>query len=153
MRHDDIAAITRLKYQYFRHLDLKEFDALGALLTDGCTAAYDDGNLSFEGRDAIVSFLSDSLSSAGLISEHHGHHPEIDFNGDESATGVWYLEDRVLIPEADLEISGTAFYEDRYERVDGQWRIAHTGYVRVFEEQRDFSTRALKKFSSRFDQG
>jgi hypothetical protein len=31
-------------------------------------------------------------------------------------------------------ISGAAFYEDRYARgADGRWRIAHTGYVRVYE--------------------
>ena len=31
-------------------------------------------------------------------------------------------------------ITGAAFYRDRYERgADGQWRIAHTGYVRTYE--------------------
>jgi hypothetical protein len=31
-------------------------------------------------------------------------------------------------------ITGAAFYEDRYARgEDGRWRIAHTGYVRIYE--------------------
>lgn len=152
MRHDDIQAILELKYRYFRHLDLKEFDALGALLTEDCEAGYDNGNLSFAGRQAIVDFLSTSLSDAGIISEHHGHHPEITFNGDDEATGVWYLEDRVLIPAADLEIGGTAFYSDTYRLIDGEWKISSTGYRRVFEERRTFSTRELQSFTSRFDQ-
>jgi ketosteroid isomerase-like protein len=152
MRLDDIEEICALKYRYFRHLDLKEFDELGALLTDDCAAAYDDGALSFEGRAAIVEFLGSSLSGAGIISEHHGHHPEITFTGPDAAVGTWYLEDRVLIPAADLEIAGTAFYEDVYRRDDGTWRIAATGYRRVFEEHRSFTTRALTSFRSRFDE-
>jgi hypothetical protein len=147
---DEIASICQVKYQYFRHLDLKEFDQLGELLTEGCSAAYDNGNLSFEGRASIIDFLSSSLSDAGIISEHHGHHPEITIDGPGSAHGVWYLEDRVLIPAADLEIGGTAFYEDRYEKVGEDWKIAATGYTRVFEEQRTFTTQSLISFSNRF---
>ena len=33
--------LEELKYAYFRHLDLKEFEALGALLTEDAEAAYD----------------------------------------------------------------------------------------------------------------
>ena len=29
---------------------------------------------------------------------------------------------------------GTAIYKDRYEKVDGKWLIAMTGYTRIFEE-------------------
>ena len=49
------------------------------------------------------------------------------------------------------EIAGTAFYSDRYTKTDDGWRIAHTGYMRVFEEHRAHSTLALHTFSSRFD--
>ena len=139
MRHDDHEQILALKHAYFRTLDLKEFDRLGELLTEDCEAGYDGGNLSFTGRAAIVEFLSTSLSD-----------PEINWISDDEAMGVWYLEDRVIIPAADLEIGGTAFYEDRYLRVDGHWRIAATGYSRVFEERRAFSTRELQSFTSRF---
>jgi hypothetical protein len=67
-----------------------------------------------------------------------------------SATGTWYLQDRVIVPSADIEIGGTAFYADRYSKSDGGWRIAHTGYLRVFEEHRTHSTLAVHSFSSRF---
>ena len=33
-----------------------------------------------------------------------------------------------------ITIRGAAFYEDRYEKIDGTWKIAHTGYRRVYEE-------------------
>jgi hypothetical protein len=147
----ELEAIRRLKYAYFRTLDLKQFDDLGLLLTEDATAAYEDGKTVLEGRRAIVQWLSDALSSHDLITEHHGHHPEISFTSATAATGTWYLQDRVIVPSADLEIGGTAFYNDRYTLTDDGWRIAHTGYMRVFEEHRTHSTMARISFNSRFD--
>jgi hypothetical protein len=147
----ELEAIRRLKYAYFRTLDLKQFDQLGQLLTVDATAAYEDGKTTLEGRAAIVAWLTEALGNPGIVTEHHGHHPEIDFTSDESATGTWYLQDRVIVPTADIEIAGTAFYADRYVKTDDGWRIAHTGYMRVFEEHRIHSTLAVHSFSSRFD--
>ena len=55
------------------------------------------------------------------------------------------------MPAADVEIDGTAFYDDRYRLTEEGWRIAHTGYTRVFEEQRTHSTFEVRSFTSRFD--
>ena len=147
----ELEAIRQLKYAYFRTLDLKQFDQLGRLLTEDATAAYEDGRTTLEGRQAIVDWLSGALSGPGIVTEHHGHHPEIAFTSDTEATGTWYLQDRVIVPSADLEIGGTAFYDDRYRLTDDGWRIAHTGYMRVFEEHRTHSTMAVISFSSRFE--
>jgi hypothetical protein len=147
----ELEAIRQLKYAYFRTLDLKQFDELGLLLTEDATASYEDGKTVLEGRQAIVSWLSEALSSPGIVTEHHGHHPEITLTSDTTATGTWYLQDRVVVPAADLEIGGTAFYSDRYRRGEQGWRIAHTGYMRVFEEHRTHSTLDRISFTSRFD--
>jgi SnoaL-like domain len=147
----ELEAIRRLKYAYFRTLDLKQFDDLGALLTEDVTAAYEDGKTVLEGRSAIVTWLAEVLGDRGMVTEHHGHHPEITFTSDTTADGTWYLQDRVIVPAADLEIAGTAFYADRYRKTDEGWRIAHTGYIRVFEEHRTHSTLAVRSFRSRFD--
>jgi hypothetical protein len=146
----ELEAIRRLKYAYFRRLDLKQFDELGALLTDDATAAYEDGKTVLEGRSAIVRWLQSVLGDRGIVTEHHGHHPEISFTSDTTATGTWYLQDRVIVPAADVEIGGTAFYDDRYLLTGEGWRIAHTGYTRVFEEHRTHSTLEVRTFTSRF---
>ena len=146
----ELEAIRRLKYAYFRTLDLKQFDQLGLLLTEDATAAYEDAETSLAGRAAIVAWLTDALGGPEIVTEHHGHHPEIDFTSPTTATGTWYLQDRVIVPAADLEIGGTALYADRYTKTDAGWRIAHTGYMRVFEEHRTHSTLAVISFSSRF---
>ena len=72
-----------------------------------------------EGRSAIVSWLSAVLGDLGIVTEHHGHHPEITFTSDTTADGTWYLQDRVIVPDADIEIAGTAFYNDRYRLAGG----------------------------------
>jgi hypothetical protein len=146
----ELEAIRRVKYAYFRTLDLKQFDDLGALLTEEATASYEDGRTVLEGRSAIVSWLTAVLGDRGIVTEHHGHHPEITFTSETTAAGVWYLQDRVIVPAADVEISGTAFYDDRYRQTQDGWRIAHTGYTRVFEEQRKHSTLEVRSFTSRF---
>jgi hypothetical protein len=146
----ELEAIRQVKYAYFRTLDLKQFDELGTLLSEDATASYEDGKTRLEGRTAVVEWLREALGDPGIVTAHHGHHPEITLNPDVTADGTWYLQDRVIIPAADLEIGGTAFYADRYRKTGGVWRIAHTGYTRVFEEHRTHSTQAVRSFTSRF---
>ena len=145
MELDEVEAIRQLKYAYFRLLDLKRFEELGELLTEGATTAYQSGELCQSGRRAVVAFLQESLGDPGIITMHNGHHPEIAVAGTD-ATGRWYLEDRVIVPAHDFELHGTALYEDRYVKVGrgaSSWRIAHTGYERIFEEHRRYSTGAV----------
>lgn len=131
---EDLEAIRQLKYRYFRALDCKDWDALGRTLTDDATTAYDSGRYAFAGREAILDFLRGALGSPRVVSMHHGHHPEIEFTGADSARGTWYLEDKVLFLDANTVLRGAAFYNDEYVRIDGKWKIRATGYERTFEE-------------------
>ncbi len=148
---DEIAAIEQLKYRYFRLLDTKRFRELGELLTDDVTCSYQGGEYSYTGRDAIVSFLEETLGNPDIVSMHNGHHPEIELTSPTTATGTWYLEDRVVVRAADLEILGTLLYADRYQKVGGVWKISHTGYDRIFEEHRRHSDLKLHSFRAMFD--
>jgi hypothetical protein len=124
-----VEEVKRLKYRYLRTLDLKHWDEFAAVFLPEATGDY--GGLSFGSRDEIVGFMRDSLGPQ-MITLHHCHHPEIEVDGDR-ATGTWYLEDRVIMPEHRLVLEGAAFYEDRYARTTEGWRIEHTGYRRTYE--------------------
>jgi hypothetical protein len=130
----EVEAIKRLKYRYCRCLDLKRWDELEQCLAEDATSSYGDGKYSFTGRAAIMAFLRDALGPHTMISSHRVHHPEIDLTGPTTARGVWALEDVVIVTGADLTIRGSAFYTDEYVKVDGEWRIRHTGYERIYEE-------------------
>lgn len=123
--------LRQLKYRYLRTLDLKDWDGFADTLTEDVVAQY-GADLSFRGRDEVVSFMRSSLGPS-VITVHHCHHPEISVDGDV-ARGTWYLDDKVIVTEHRLLLTGAAFYDDSYVREpDGRWRISRTGYVRSYE--------------------
>jgi hypothetical protein len=131
----EIELIKRLKYRYMRCLDQKLWDELETCFVPQATARYGGGLHSFEGRDAIMAFLRESMGSTTMLSSHRVHHPEIDLVGPDEATGTWALEDTVVLTDLGVNVQGAAFYSDRYVKGDdGDWRIAHTGYRRTYEE-------------------
>ena len=131
---NEIEAIKRLKYRYCRTLDQKLWDELAQCLTEDCRSAYGDGHFAFDGRAAIMNFLRDALGPRSRISSHRVHQPEIELTSPTTATGVWALDDIVIETEAKLTIRGAAFYHDEYVKVGGEWKIAKTGYRRIYEE-------------------
>jgi hypothetical protein len=130
----EIEAIKRLKYRYMRCLDQKRWPEVRECFTADATTAYSDGKYSFTGREAIMHLLEEAMGRAAFLSSHRVHQPEIDLTSATTATGVWALEDRVIDTEREITLRGAGFYRDEYVKVDGAWRIRHTGYERTFEE-------------------
>lgn len=123
--------IEELKYRYTRGLDHKDWDLFRSCFADDATATYGD-RLEFSGPDEIVDYMRTNLGPT-MITLHQLHHPELAVDGD-TATGTWSLMDRVIMTEFRLLLDGASTYHDRYQRgADGAWRIAHTGYERIYE--------------------
>ncbi|HEY6796533.1 MAG TPA: nuclear transport factor 2 family protein [Kineosporiaceae bacterium] len=131
MSESDLESLRRLKYRYLRTLDLKQWDEFATTLAPDVTGTYGE-RLSVTGREALVTYMREQLGPE-VITVHTCHHPEIEVDGDR-ATGIWALEDTVIVPTMQVLLQGAAFYEDRYVRGEGgSWLIAHTGYVRTYE--------------------
>lgn len=130
----DVTEIKQLKYRYLRCVDMHLWDELAETLAEDVTASY-GARLSFDSRDAVVAGLAEQMTS-DVITEHRVSHPEIEVDGD-TATGRWYLQDRVIVPAFSTMIFGAAFYADEYRRVDGRWLISRTGYTRTYEAMID----------------
>ena len=130
----DLELCKRLKYAYCRLLDQKRFVELGELFVPDGTASYGGGAQNLTGRAAIVEFLVGAMGSTTMLSSHLVSHPEIDLVGADAATASWVLQDVVILQDFGLELRGASYYTDRYVRVDGSWRIEHTGYRRLYEE-------------------
>ncbi len=143
--------IRRVKYRYLRCVDLKQWEEMAEVFTADATADYGSPAtgkpLKFGSRDEIITFLRDNLGP-GIITLHAAGQPEIDIDAD-TATGRWRFEDTVVVTEFRLLIKGAAFYEDRYARgEDGRWRIAHTGYVRIYETMQSLDDLPSLKFTA-----
>ncbi|MBK8288052.1 MAG: nuclear transport factor 2 family protein [Cellvibrionales bacterium] len=151
-----IEAIKQLKYAYLRHLDLKEWDEVAGLFTPDVVSTYSDGKHSYHGRDAVMAFLSGSLSHKRVVTKHQVHHPEITFDDDlTAARGIWYLTDAVINtvsrdPAKHFCIAGTAFYDERYTRTGDGWKISSIGYKRVFEETVTRHPEQVLEYKNRF---
>jgi hypothetical protein len=130
---DDVYAIQKLKYQYCRFLDTKEFASMCGLMTEDVTVEYGGGAITLTGRQAVQDYLSKAMESPSMLTSHLVSHPEIDVEGD-TATGRWSLVDTVILDDLGIVIRGASIYSDRYVRTDEGWRIQHTGYKRLFEE-------------------
>lgn len=123
--------LEELKYRYTRALDHKDWALFRSCFVDDATATY-GGRLEFGSADEILAYMQENLGPA-MITLHQVHHPELVVDGDV-ATGTWSLQDRVIMTEFRLLLDGYSTYHDRYVRGDdGAWRIAHTGYERVYE--------------------
>jgi len=138
----EIEAIKKLKARYQRAVDTKDWDLMRSVLAPNARSVYSDGRHAFEGREAIVGFLSDpkGLGNTAIQSMHHAHTPEIEITGETTARGKWYLEDFVVsalpndwAPNGTV-MHGTGIYIDEYVKIDGQWLIQQTGYERIFED-------------------
>lgn len=130
----DMEDIRTLKHRYYRAIDTADMDLLANLFTDDVTVDYRGGGyrVSLSGRENMLEFLANSFNS-GSVAMHHGHMPEITLTGDDTATGIWYLEDIFISLEAKSHTIGTAIYKDQYRRENGVWKIARTEYDRVIE--------------------
>ena len=88
---DDVEEIKKLKARYFRSLDSKDWELYASVFAEDCVVDLrGTGGELFEGRPAFVDYAS---NLPFVQSVHHGHMPEIELTGPDSATGVWVLED------------------------------------------------------------
>ena len=84
----ELELIKRVKYAYLRMIDQHRFDDLHEVMTDDCTAAYSDGEYSFDDLAGIIAFLHENMGRDQFLSSHACHHPEIDIYDDGTATGI-----------------------------------------------------------------
>ena len=137
---EEFEAIKRLKYKYQRCVDSKLWKELREVFTEDADVAYDSGRYTASGVDQILEFLLGTLERTDIASMHQVHCPELEITGPNTAKGTWYLHDYVVNP-GELNggmpghsiLQGAGFYYDEYVKLNGEWKIKHTGYERTFE--------------------
>lgn len=131
----DIEEIKQLKARYFRALDRREWDEFGRVFARDAVMEVPEAGLFERGRDAIVARVRAAVAGARTV--HHGHMPEIEITGEDTARGIWAMFDYVEWPrpegEARAGLMGYGHYLEEYAREDGAWRIArlHLSRLRV----------------------
>ncbi|HEY7072573.1 MAG TPA: nuclear transport factor 2 family protein [Acidimicrobiales bacterium] len=130
---DDIEDIKRLKARYFRLMDTKDWDAWGQVFAEDAVMEVPEADMVATGRAGILEFVRKALS--GTVTVHHGHMPEIELTGADTATGIWAMFDFVEWTSRETGersgLRGYGHYHEEYVREDGAWRIARTRLTRL----------------------
>ena len=130
----EIEAIKQVKYRYARCLDQKLWDEMGDLLTEDAVAEYSAGKYRHEGRRRHRGLDQRGHEGRGLPvlapdapprdpPDRPGHRPR------HLGPRGHGRGDR-LRPHH----PGRRLLRGRLRKVDGEWKIEHTGYKRTYEE-------------------
>ncbi len=133
----DFEHVKRLKAEYCRFVDTKQWARLRALFTedvvfDGFGSAPSGSTL-----DTFISGISSRLADA--VTVHHCHMPEIEFIAPGRVRVVWAMMDIVELfgdrspreAPGHRGFIGLGHYEDEYRKIDGEWKIAYTRLSRL----------------------
>lgn len=150
-----IEEIKVLKARYFRYMDTKQWDEYEAIFTHdalcdisvaavvpeiGSTKSPWDSpkrrpEAVLHGAREYREYVSKVLNHCR--SSHQGHMPEISFESNDSASGVWATEDVLEFPNAApgglLFVHGHGHYHEKYRRVHGVWKISELRITRLRE--------------------
>lgn len=136
-----VEEIKKLKARYFRNLDAKDWDGFASLFTEdivfdfreaGVPPGLIEGVAMVEGAREAAEWADESI--AGGTTLHQGHMPEIEIVDDETATGVWSLNDEIWYVEGSgapyAKLEGYAYYNEEYKKVDDEWKISKLKFLR-----------------------
>jgi bile-acid 7alpha-dehydratase len=130
---EDLEAIKRLKYKYFRCIDKALWDEIGDCFAEDALADYGpDPEWKIKGRAGITKFFKEMIGPAYSLCVHQGHNPEIDLTSDKTAKGQWELDNFMVASDPVKGIWIAAFYEDEYVKEKGAWKIKSTRVVFIF---------------------
>ena len=128
---DDYRALCELKARYFRLIDTKRWVELRDVFTDELVYEDDAKELTLNGADAFLAFLTERHAHSTSI--HHGHMPELSLQDETHASGIWAMEDLVFLPNGTRTTTqhGYGHYLETYRKADGRWRIASIHLTRL----------------------
>jgi hypothetical protein len=141
-----VEAIKVLKARYFRAVDAQDWDLMRQVLADdvvcdfrgastdpvtGLNPAGEVTEVVLHGGDRSVAAMAAGM--AGVNSVHHGHMPEIEITGPDSAKGVWAMFDSLRYPAGSpvRGFEGWGHYHETYARTGSGWRIASIRLTRL----------------------
>ena len=131
----DLEEIKLLKYRYFRAMTFGDHETLKETLTEDVVTSYSDGLYVFDDREKLLQFLIDSHDpDARVIAYWMAGMPEITIESETEASGIWAMYHYFYNQGAELVDEMFVYYDDRYRKEEGVWKMSQTGYRRVLNQ-------------------
>jgi len=128
VRLEALEAIRQLKHRYLNACDLKQVEVIRDCFASG-EILIDYGPIgSFHERDSFVALYRELACNERVVDLHHGANPEIELRGEDEAEACWALFYFNLDAETGATRQLGGLYQDRYRRIDGQWKIVETRF-------------------------
>ncbi len=128
-RLEAIEAVRELKSRYLFCCDRKDTAGMRACFADG-PVDIDYGAIGrFDNADALVEVFRQIGCHDHMVEFHHGANPQIEVSADDAASGTWSLHYCLINTAEQTATQLAGYYEDRYRRVDGRWKIEATRFV------------------------
>ena len=131
---EDIEAVKKAMFRYYRSLDFKLYDELSDCFTPDVTADYGMPGWSAEGRDALVGFLWANESRDDYRVSHASHNEEVEIIDATTARGYFKLHDWVVMGGTTM-MRGFGLYDMVFAKTDGTWRIKVLKLHYVYREE------------------
>ena len=115
--------IGRALYAFARAMDERDWQAIGSVMAEDATADMGTGPLN--GREEVIALMRSFLDDCGPT-QHLLGNLVIDVTGDQ-ATSRCYVTDmhKGMGDKGHLTFSTLGEYHDRWQKVDGGWRMVH----------------------------
>lgn len=141
-----IEDIRQLKSRYFQAVDGKDWDAIVEIFTEDALIDFTGEARHHIGHHGVVEAEASASESSpvtggreaargirsavrDLVTVHHGHDPQIELTGRDTARGRWSMYDRL---DYGFEVMhGYGHYDEAYRREAGRWRISSLTLTRV----------------------
>ncbi|MEU4680318.1 nuclear transport factor 2 family protein [Micromonospora sp. NPDC023737] len=117
-----VESIKKLKARYWRFVDEKNYDEFVKLFSADPKIMMH--GTAWKSPREMASVMRDYIGSSPTV--HHGHMPEIEITGPDTASGIWALEDIVPFQAGEnvpVGYRGYGQYRETYKKIDGQWLI------------------------------
>jgi hypothetical protein len=125
---EDLAAIERLKYDYFFFCDHKQPNNMRECFAEG-DVYIDYGRIgTFTNREQLVDIFSQLACAEHIVEMHHAQNPRIDLIDGTHAKGLWSLYYFMIDTKQNIATQLGGYYDDKYQKIAGQWKITATTF-------------------------
>lgn len=82
--------------------------------------------------------------NTNVIDAHHGMNPQIKWLDTTKAKAIWDLYFQQINPDQKQITQLTGYYEDKYEKINGEWKITETRFSVSSSVMTQYDTEQLK---------
>jgi len=126
---EDIEAIKQLKLRYFYACDMRDVAGVLACFTEK-DCLIDAGFIGrYERAEDFAAVFESMTQSPSHLDQHYGIGPEISITDEHHATGRWRIHFQLLDSEKGVAQFMGGFYEDKYRKEAGEWKIQQSIYT------------------------